>query len=125
MSVLIKGLQLPKFSSYYQITEIIGFSGAVNLYPNGEAKIRITTSPYHTQSYSIVDIPADKDVRPVVRGEWLSARDGAKVEMLNGEPQYSCFCSVCGDWLTASDEYGVKGNFCPNCGADMRDDEND
>lgn len=32
-------------------------------------------------------------------------------------------CSVCGDWLSASDEYLVKGNYCPNCGAKMENKE--
>lgn len=33
-----------------------------------------------------------------------------------------CKCSECGEWLIGSDEYLVKGNFCPHCGADMRGD---
>ena len=61
------------------------------------------------------------DVRPVVRGKWISNDDGETIIKLKyGEPQGSCFCSVCHEWLVASDEYDVKGNFCPNCGADMR-----
>lgn len=37
-------------------------------------------------------------------------------------PRHSAYCSECGEWLTASDEYPVIGNFCPNCGADMREE---
>lgn len=33
------------------------------------------------------------------------------------------YCSNCGDWLTASDEYPCRGLFCPNCGADMRGEQ--
>lgn len=36
-----------------------------------------------------------------------------------------CKCSECGEWLIASDEYLVKGNFCPNCGAYMRGEQNE
>lgn len=65
-------------------------------------------------------VPA-AEVRPVVRGKWISNDDGETIIKLKyGEPQGSCFCSVCHEWLVASDEYDVKGNFCPNCGADMR-----
>ena len=72
--------------------------------------------------YAITRIPA-ADVRPVVRGRWISADDGETIIKLKyGEPQGSCFCSVCHEWLVASDEYDVKGNFCPNCGADMREE---
>ena len=67
------------------------------------------------------DMPA-ADVSPVVRGRWISNRDGETVvQIKDGEPQESCFCSVCGEWLVASDEYDVKGNFCPNCGAKMEE----
>lgn len=71
-------------------------------------------------------IPA-ADVRPVVRGEWY---DGNRYEVAqkvkldcDGNVTDTAFCSVCGDWLTASDEYAVRGRFCPNCGADMRGEE--
>ena len=37
----------------------------------------------------------------------------------NGKPNNSCWCSECGEWLVASDEYSVSTNFCPNCGARM------
>lgn len=65
-----------------------------------------------------VDIPA-ADVRPVVRGHWISREEAEKIF----EENYSDFpvgeCSVCGhcDWdCTESESF----NFCPHCGADMR-----
>lgn len=68
-------------------------------------------------------LPAE-DVKPVVRGEWYNGdrNEGAqKVKLLpNGDVTDTAYCSVCGDWLCASDEYAVRGRFCPNCGADMR-----
>ena len=72
-------------------------------------------------------IPA-ADVATVRHGRWLDRpkNQGLKDEeigtvgMVDGEPWSSCYCSECGEWLVASDEYAVKGNYCPNCGADMR-----
>ena len=67
------------------------------------------------------------DVAPVRHGRWLDRQknQGLKDEeigtvgMVDGEPWSSCYCSECGEWLVASDEYAVKGNYCPNCGAKM------
>ena len=64
---------------------------------------------------------------PVRHGRWLDRpknqglKDGeiGTVGMVDGEPWSSCYCSECGEWLVASDEYPVKGNYCPNCGAKM------
>lgn len=50
----------------------------------------------------LTSIPA-ADVRPVVRGKWFQ----------NG---YSIRCSECGYDMP----FAVR-NFCPNCGADMRE----
>ena len=67
------------------------------------------------------------DVSQVRHGRWLDRpkNQGLKDEeigtvgMVYGEPWSSCYCSECGEWLVASDEYAVKGNYCPNCGAKM------
>ena len=58
-------------------------------------------------------------------GRWISAMDDEPVVIKDGSPDKSCHCSECGEWLVASDEYDVKGNFCPNCGADMRGREDE
>ena len=59
------------------------------------------------------------DVAPVVHGKWIDY-DGNKVQLNeHGETCGTCFCNQCGEWLVASDEYAVKGYFCPNCGAKM------
>ena len=63
------------------------------------------------------------DVQPTVerpKGHWVNKKGEPVPFDKEGLPARSCWCSECGDWLGASDEYGVKGNFCPNCGADMR-----
>lgn len=57
----------------------------------------------------IEDIPS-ADVRPVKRGKWKS------------ENEYTLLCSQCGAYLW--NNVSVKWNYCPNCGADMRG-END
>lgn len=54
------------------------------------------------------------------KGKWISDSDDDPVVIEDGFPDKSCYCSECREWLVASDEYAVKGNFCPNCGADMR-----
>ena len=70
----------------------------------------------------------EKGLRDAVKhGRWLSRpkNEGWEDEeitvigMVNGEPWASCYCSECGKWLVASDEYNVKGYYCPNCGAKM------
>lgn len=53
-------------------------------------------------------------------GHWID-EDGNKVPLnKDGYPLGSCYCDQCHEWLVGSDEYAIKGNFCPNCGADMR-----
>lgn len=56
-------------------------------------------------------IPA-ADVRPVVRGKWISHDF---VDMEKGRYTGSVECSVCHRFLP------VKENFCPNCGAMMEE----
>ena len=63
------------------------------------------------------------DAAPVVHGKWID-HDGNKVQLNeHGETCGTCFCNQCGEWLVASDEYAVKGYFCPNCGAKMDGEE--
>ena len=51
------------------------------------------------------------DVRPVVRGKWVQG----------DMPTYGGYkCSVCG-----ANTVLYKANFCPNCGADMRELEDE
>ena len=49
--------------------------------------------------------------------KWISDTDDEPVVIKDGFPDKSCYCSECREWLVASDEYAVKGNFCPNCGS--------
>ena len=58
----------------------------------------------------IKTIPA-ADVRPVVRGKWSIVYDDFM------KSNYTT-CSCCG-----KEYFGANGfNFCPNCGADMREE---
>ena len=73
------------------------------------------------------DIPA-ADVRPVVRGMWLTQE-----YMYGTEDQEDCwierkaeegdtaYCSICRKTagIDEAEDYFLS-NFCPNCGADMR-----
>lgn len=68
--------------------------------------------------YALRDYPA-ADVRPVVRGEWMYDEDSCE---LSGED--SIKCSICGNEYVL-DEWGMDDftnlmKFCPNCGVDMR-----
>ena len=60
----------------------------------------------HDCAENIRSIPA-ADVRPVRRGRWITR------PYMMGQTEY---CSRCGE------NYGRKHNFCPNCGADMREE---
>ncbi len=57
------------------------------------------------------DLPA-ADVRPVVRGKWISHDFAA---MGKGRYTGSVECSACGRFLP------LPENFCPNCGALMEE----
>lgn len=59
-------------------------------------------------------IPA-ADVRPVVRGKWLESKSMMEV----------VYCSECGFrtvYGIMPDGLGRNFSFCPNCGADMREE---
>ena len=74
--------------------------------------------------YSYIEVPTENaiacvrvipaaDVRPVVRGKWKDA-----MQSCNDSPHVKC--SVCGEYYW---RYFKKFNFCPNCGADMREEQ--
>lgn len=60
----------------------------------------------------IKEFPA-ADVRPVVRGEWVNrGYESGWVGL--------CDCYRC---TACNTTWDAKSHFCPNCGADMREDE--
>lgn len=64
---------------------------------------------------AVATVPA-ADVRPVVRGHWISEEEAEE----KGDYSLRDACSVCGhcDW-DCTESAGF--NYCPNCGADMRE----
>lgn len=71
--------------------------------------------------YEVKRIPP-ADVKPVVRGEWMEPEGSECVHAFAGEVSISLpskKCSVCGHLAVTF----PKSNFCPNCGADMRKEE--
>jgi hypothetical protein len=60
------------------------------------------------------DWQQEEDVRPVVRGKWITTND--YVTTAYGTLDYYR-CSCCGE------DSLEEGDFCPNCGADMREVE--
>ena len=66
---------------------------------------------------------AELEAQMPKEGEWRDD-NGAVVPLDDyGYTTDLCQCSVCGDWLIASDEYEVRGRYCPNCGSRMRKGE--
>lgn len=66
---------------------------------------------------TVKDIPA-ADVKPVVRGEW---KPSALITSGTGSVwrTHGVVCSVCNGF------YLEETNYCPNCGADMRGENDD
>ena len=56
----------------------------------------------------VIDLPA-ADVKPVVRGKWLDMESDHSFQK----------CSECGELSCC------RSNFCPDCGADMREGNNE
>lgn len=56
------------------------------------------------------------DVKPVVHGTWIIHNELVKNELLDENEVF--VCSACREQKTKR-----KYNFCPNCGADMREEK--
>ena len=88
-------------------------------YIEREAAIAETRKPRLTDAElrrRLAYIPA-ADVRLVVRGHWIGPKEAEDM----GDIMKEFTCSVCGccEWdCTESESF----NFCPNCGADMREE---
>ena len=67
------------------------------------------------------------DVVEVRHGRWMDEnKNPVPWDECNSKcPSHSAYCSECGEWLTASDEYPVTGLYCPHCGALMDGKETD
>lgn len=93
-------------------------------YISREALIKaVEGNPYVTDSVKSYvrctarSIPS-ADVHPVVNGKWI-------IHKPFDSGRHNCNecieCSVCGTWF-GHDCYEIS-NFCPNCGADMREED--
>lgn len=65
-----------------------------------------------------VDDQPTFDTAVTSHGHWTGEKEFLDVDE-NGVPSSSAWCSVCNEWLTASDEYPTIGKYCPNCGSKM------
>lgn len=72
------------------------------------------------QVYADIQSITPADVRENKHGRWIGENGETVGIDANGFVEDTATCSECGAWLVASDEYWVKGRFCPDCGADMR-----
>lgn len=85
------------------------------LYEIGEAPCR--ACGINDVLNDVEDFPA-ADVRPVVRGKW-----GHRWICSNMSGyEYACSCSECGKPTYRMSLLEKMPNFCPNCGADMREE---
>lgn len=64
-------------------------------------------------------IPA-ADVRPVVRGTWIGYPECLKYP--NAYADDHIVCSVCEECFSILDNCTERFDFCPHCGADMREE---
>lgn len=80
------------------------------------------------QIKSILTSTKAADVVEVRHGRWIDEnKNPIPWDECNSKcPSHSAYCSECGEWLAASDEYPVTGLYCPNCGARMdKEDEHE
>ena len=73
---------------------------------------------FHSTTMTIsefINLQPTADVRPNVRGKWIDAWRSA----MDGTRRWHRECSECG-YERDDDNIDKDTNFCPNCGADMR-----
>ena len=75
-----------------------------------------------TKCIQILNNAPTEDVRPVVRGEWV-------IDDKEGDKIWHCHCSNCQkdpqDYVGGTENWWLVRlpDYCPNCGADMREVE--
>ena len=90
-------------------TTIMGINGLINEAPTGSqarALFCVKDMIYDQQRYV-------SEMKPVKRGRWIFTE-----KLILGNPYGSYKCSECMYHVPYED------NYCPNCGADMRGEEN-
>ena len=79
--------------------------------------IRITRGEYKLINAVIFQFPTIEERK---KGEWIREN----IVLTSNPPQYQWHCSECGrmvHWFTTE----VLTDYCPNCGADMRGEEDE
>ena len=108
--ILIRGMKMPVTCCH---CPLIGYDPDIEWNDGGRetqgAYICVITHELidNTKREDHCPLSPSADVRPVVRGKWIDHQEGRWIYAK---------CSECG---TVHD---VKSNFCPNCGADMREE---
>ena len=90
------------------------------MYDYPELAERLRAGTYTVEELSII-LPKAADVRPVVRGKWIQT-----TQPMGWREEDCAECSVCGDDFVldewAMDDFTNLMHYCPNCGADMREE---
>lgn len=77
-------------------------------------------NPFHVFRVIEEETPS-ADVRENVHGEWVEYPESLKYEKAYSNDQI--VCSECGEVFSVIDNDTERFYFCPNCGADMRKEE--
>ena len=101
----------------HNLNEVIGLM---------EARTEVNNAPTVPQWINAYDMQTI-DTAPVVHARWIGSgltsvgykRRAVLCDRNGYVADGPCFCSNCGAVLIGSDEYAVKGRYCPNCGAKM------
>lgn len=93
-----------------------------NLYPSVPfTKLLMERWHKENKAYMECEMAIEKlhaaNVRPVVRGKWERMSDNDVFGDIH------CKCSACGEDWWQGPGWFRNANFCPNCGADMREAE--
>ena len=106
--------------------DFLGRYGVVKEYAYGdkwviEFNARVGDRGLLAHTVSEKDFEVINQVNPMKKGKWIK-----------GEVKWSCDCewncSVCGDIVSLLEGHtpqNAEMNFCPYCGADMREEENE
>ena len=81
-----------------------------DLMSKGELFNKLATVQTLGEAYGVIQEMPTVDAVPVRRGKWLKED--------RGHVEYSAVCDKCG----YDTFWCEKSNFCPHCGADMRED---
>lgn len=92
----------------------------------------VQIAPY--QIDRMIDAQPTVDTAQAVHAHWIAPEikngvyKGRRIVLCDRNGYVSdgpCECSNCGSVLIGSDEYAMKGRYCPNCGAKMEGNKNE